>query len=45
MARGAEKDKPEFATFVKAYQSQEVADLILAKDKGATIPAFDYTKK
>lgn len=45
VARGADKEKAEFLTFVKSYQSQEVADLILLKDKGSTIPAFEYKKK
>ncbi|MDR2460868.1 MAG: MetQ/NlpA family ABC transporter substrate-binding protein [Deltaproteobacteria bacterium] len=45
VARGADKDNPQYLQFVKAYQSQEVADLIIATDKGATIPAFPYEKK
>jgi D-methionine transport system substrate-binding protein len=45
VARGSEKDNPGCLAFVKAYQSQEVADLIIETDKGATIPAFPYAKK
>ncbi|MDR1166131.1 MAG: MetQ/NlpA family ABC transporter substrate-binding protein [Deltaproteobacteria bacterium] len=45
VARVADKDNPLYARFVKAYQSQEVADFILEKYQGATIPAFPYAKK
>lgn len=44
VARAEDKDNPLYHKFVKAYQSQEVADLILARDKGATLPAFEYKK-
>jgi D-methionine transport system substrate-binding protein len=45
VARGSEKDNPKYLQFVKAYQSQEVAEFILEKFEGATIPAFEYEKK
>jgi D-methionine transport system substrate-binding protein len=45
VARGSEKDNVNYQKFVKAYQSQPVADLILATDKGATLPAFPFEKK
>ncbi|MDR1037117.1 MAG: MetQ/NlpA family ABC transporter substrate-binding protein [Deltaproteobacteria bacterium] len=42
VARDADKDNPRFLQFVKAYQSAEVAEFILQKYEGATIPAFKY---
>ncbi|MDR1315106.1 MAG: MetQ/NlpA family ABC transporter substrate-binding protein [Deltaproteobacteria bacterium] len=44
VARAADKDNPRYLQFVKAYQSKEVADFILEKFGGATIPAFEYAK-
>jgi D-methionine transport system substrate-binding protein len=44
VARGAEKNNPKFLKFVKAYQSQAVAEFILEKFEGATIPAFPFQK-
>ncbi|MDR1039214.1 MAG: MetQ/NlpA family ABC transporter substrate-binding protein [Deltaproteobacteria bacterium] len=44
VVREADRDNPRFRRFVKAYQSQEVADFILEKFGGATVPAFDYKK-
>ena len=42
VARDADKDNPLYKKFVQAYQSQEVADFILERYKGATVPAFEY---
>ncbi|MDR2340518.1 MAG: MetQ/NlpA family ABC transporter substrate-binding protein [Deltaproteobacteria bacterium] len=44
VARAQDADNPEFKRFVKAYQTKEVADFILEKFEGATIPAFPYDK-
>ncbi|MDR1110690.1 MAG: MetQ/NlpA family ABC transporter substrate-binding protein [Deltaproteobacteria bacterium] len=44
-ARPEDKDNPLYLKFVEAYQSQEVADFILEKYEGATIPLFKYEKK
>lgn len=44
VARTADKDKADYQTVVKAYQSQEVAQYILEKNKGASVPAFEYDK-
>ena len=40
VARTADKDKADYQTVVKAYQSQEVAQYILEKNKGASVTAF-----
>lgn len=40
VVRGQDKDKPEFAALVKAYQSQPVKDFILTKFEGAVVPAW-----
>ena len=45
VARPEDKDNPVYKKFVEAYQSQEVAEFILKKFEGATIPAFEYEKK
>jgi D-methionine transport system substrate-binding protein len=45
VARPEDKDNPLYKQFVDAYQSQEVADFILEKYQGATIPLFEYKKK
>lgn len=42
VAREAEKNNPLYKKFVEAYQSQEVADFIIERYKGATVPAFKY---
>lgn len=42
VARTADKDNPDYQTIVKAYQSQLVAEYILEKNSGATVPAFNY---
>ena len=42
VARTADKDNPDYQTIVKAYQSQLVAEYILEKNKGSSVPAFDY---
>ncbi|MDR1035118.1 MAG: MetQ/NlpA family ABC transporter substrate-binding protein [Deltaproteobacteria bacterium] len=42
VARGADRDNPRYLRFVKAYQSREVAEFILEKYEGATIPAFEF---
>ncbi|MGN0838459.1 MAG: MetQ/NlpA family ABC transporter substrate-binding protein [Pyramidobacter sp.] len=41
-ARSAEKDKETFKKIVSAYQTQTVAEYILAKYHEAYYPAFDY---
>jgi D-methionine transport system substrate-binding protein len=45
VARPDDKDNPNYKTFVESYQSQEVADFILEKYSGATLPLFKYTAK
>ncbi|UQZ89688.1 metal ABC transporter substrate-binding protein [Deltaproteobacteria bacterium Smac51] len=42
VARAEDKDNPLYKKFVEAYQSQEVADFILERFQGSTIPAFEY---
>jgi D-methionine transport system substrate-binding protein len=42
VAREADRDNLRFQQFVKAYQSKEVAEFILERFGGATIPAFEY---
>ena len=44
VARAADKDNPLYQKFVQAYQSQEVADFILKRFEGSTLPAFKYRK-
>ncbi|MDR1656590.1 MAG: MetQ/NlpA family ABC transporter substrate-binding protein [Deltaproteobacteria bacterium] len=44
-ARPEDKDNPLYLKFVESYQSQEVADFIIERFKGATVPVFDYEKK
>ena len=44
VARAEDKDNPVFKKFVEAYQSQEVADFILKRFEGSTLPAFEYKK-
>lgn len=44
VARTADKDDPTYQKIVKAYQSQQVAKYILAKNEGAAVPAFEYDK-
>lgn len=44
VARTADKDNPDYQTVVKAYQSQLVAEYILEKNSGASVPAFNYDK-
>ncbi|MDR3153900.1 MAG: MetQ/NlpA family lipoprotein [Deltaproteobacteria bacterium] len=39
-AREADKENPRYLAFVAAYQTKEVADFILERFGGATIPAF-----
>lgn len=45
VARPEDKDNPLYKKFVEAYQSQEVADFILTRFEGSTLPAFEYEKK
>jgi len=45
VARPEDKDNPLYKKFVEAYQSQEVADFILTRFEGSTLPAFEYVKK
>ncbi|MDR2945337.1 MAG: hypothetical protein LBV79_01125 [Candidatus Adiutrix sp.] len=45
VARAEDKDNPLYKKFVDAYQSQEVADFILTRFEGATLPAFEYKAK
>ncbi|MDR3210994.1 MAG: MetQ/NlpA family ABC transporter substrate-binding protein [Planctomycetota bacterium] len=42
VSRTADRDNPVYLRFVKAYQSKEVAEFILSRFEGATVPAFDY---
>lgn len=42
VARTADKDNEDYQKVVKAYQSQLVAEYILEKNSGATVPAFEY---
>ena len=44
VARPEDKDNPLYKKFVEAYQSQEVADFILTRFEGSTLPAFEYKK-
>jgi D-methionine transport system substrate-binding protein len=44
VARNGDQDNPLYKKFVQAYQSQEVADFILNRFEGSTLPAFDYKK-
>jgi len=44
VARTKDKDNPLYKKFVEAYQSQEVADFILTRFEGSTLPAFEYKK-
>lgn len=44
VARPEDRENPLYLKFVAAYQSQEVADFILTRFEGATIPAFTYNK-
>lgn len=45
VARFDKKDNPLYKKFVEAYQSQEVADFILTRFEGSTLPAFEYKKQ
>jgi D-methionine transport system substrate-binding protein len=42
VARTADKDNPLYQKFVQAYQSREVAEFILERFAGSTLPAFEY---
>lgn len=44
VARSDKKGNPLYKKFVEAYQSQEVADFILTRFEGSTLPAFEYKK-
>ena len=44
VARTADKDNPLYQKFVQAYQYQEVAEFILTRFEGSTLPAFEYKK-
>jgi len=44
VARPENKDNPVYKKFMEAYQSQEVADFILKRFEGSTLPAFEYKK-
>jgi D-methionine transport system substrate-binding protein len=44
VAREGEESNPLYKKFVAAYQTQEVADFILERFKGSTIPAFPYSR-
>ena len=44
VARPDNKDNPLYQKFVAAYQSKEVAEFILQRFEGSTLPAFDYQK-
>ena len=45
VARAEDKDNPLYKRFVEAYQSQEVAEFILDRFEGSTLPAFEYHKQ
>ena len=40
VARTADKDNEDYKTIVKAYQTQTIAQYILEKNSGSSIPAF-----
>ena len=42
VSRTEDKDDPDYQTIVKAYQSQTIAQYLLEKNKGASVPAFAY---
>jgi ABC-type metal ion transport system substrate-binding protein len=44
VARTEDKDNKDYKTVVKAFQSQLVAEYLLEKNKGSSVPAFDYDK-
>ena len=44
VARPEDKDNPLYKKFVEAYQSPEVAEFILTRFEGSTLPAFEYKK-
>ena len=44
-ARPEDAANPIYLKFVAAYQSQEVADFIIERFQGATLPVFPYEKK
>jgi D-methionine transport system substrate-binding protein len=44
VARAADANNPDYLKFVKCYQTKEVADFMLEKYEGSTLPAFQYDK-
>ncbi len=42
VARAKDKDNPLYKKFVEAYQTKEVAEFILERFEGSTLPAFKY---
>ncbi|MDR2199071.1 MAG: MetQ/NlpA family ABC transporter substrate-binding protein [Deltaproteobacteria bacterium] len=44
VAREGDAKNPDYLRFVKAYQTKEVADFILEKFEGSTLPAYEYDK-
>ncbi|MDR1044521.1 MAG: MetQ/NlpA family ABC transporter substrate-binding protein [Candidatus Adiutrix sp.] len=40
--RAEDKDNPLYHKFVKAYQNKEVADFIMERYEGSSLPVFDY---
>ncbi len=42
VARAKDKDNPLYKKFVEAYQSKEVAEFILERYDGSSVPAFNY---
>ncbi len=42
VARPEDRENPLYQKFVAAYQSPEVAEFILTRFKGSTLPAFDH---
>jgi D-methionine transport system substrate-binding protein len=44
VARAEDAQNPDYLRFVAAYQTKEVADFILEKFEGATVPVFVYEK-
>ncbi len=42
VARTEDKDNEDYKKIVEAYQDQTIAQYILEKNKGSSVPAFDY---
>jgi D-methionine transport system substrate-binding protein len=44
VARAEDRNNPVYQKFVQAYQTKEVAEFILNRFEGSTVPAFEYQK-